>query len=82
MKALNGRLRERGGHHEVALVAVMRKPVVTRCPAARWPHVACAGTGLTAGSGAVPVKQALPLPAATALIGAPGRTAGPWRIAA
>ncbi len=29
MKALNGRLRERGGHHKVALVAVMRKLIVT-----------------------------------------------------
>ena len=29
MKALYGRLRERGGHHKVALVAVMRKLVLT-----------------------------------------------------
>ncbi|MCY4315029.1 MAG: transposase, partial [Roseovarius sp.] len=29
MKALCGRLRERGGHRKVALVAVMRRPVAT-----------------------------------------------------
>ena len=29
MKALCGRLRERGGHHKVALAGVMRKLVVT-----------------------------------------------------
>ncbi len=81
MKVLHGRPGERGKHREVALVAVMRKLIVTRCPSARWPHVARAGTG-PIGGGAVPVKQALPLPVATALIGAPGRTAGPWRIAA